>query len=97
MRNVSDKFVEPIKTRIVIINHFIPENPTVYKTMWTNVVSRLAKHDSAMCTCVHVYMCTCVHVYMYTCVHVYAGIHTHMYTLILLNTSCIIDVQFRLI
>jgi hypothetical protein len=37
MRNISDKFVEKIKTHFML-NHFFSENRAVYEIMWKNMV-----------------------------------------------------------
>jgi len=38
MRNVSDKFVEKIKTHFMFSNFFFFENLAVYEIMWKNIV-----------------------------------------------------------
>jgi hypothetical protein len=37
MRNISDKFVEKIKTHLYI-RYFFPQNLALYEIMWKNVV-----------------------------------------------------------
>jgi hypothetical protein len=39
VRNVSDRFVEEVKTRFVISN-FFTENLALYEIMWKNTVER---------------------------------------------------------
>jgi len=38
MINISDKFVQKIKTHILCSNFFFHENRAVYKIMWKNMV-----------------------------------------------------------
>jgi hypothetical protein len=45
MRNISDKFVEKIKTHF-IFNNVFPDNRAVYEIMWKN----MAKPDRPLVT-----------------------------------------------
>jgi len=45
MRNVSDKFIEKIKTHILHSITF-PENRAIYEIMWKNVAGPDRSHDN---------------------------------------------------
>jgi hypothetical protein len=38
MKNISDKFIEEIKTHILCSTTFVFENRAVYEIMWKNIV-----------------------------------------------------------
>jgi hypothetical protein len=44
IRNISDKFVKKIKTRILFSIKCFPENNVVYEIMWKNMAQPERKH-----------------------------------------------------